>query len=93
MPLAISTQGAGYADDAAALTSLYAAQEKGGGALGADAAVARAMRNDPRRHAAVATSVWHGLRTLLRFRARASFGDPQYVAQRLGDKARVCVCV
>ena len=52
-------------------------------ALGSVAA-ARAFREDPRRDAAVATSVARGVLTILRLRAKASFFNAEYVMQRLG---------
>ena len=43
-------------------------------------------RDDPRRKLAVATSLPHGVFTLLRYRSLRSFGDIEYVMTRLGDK-------
>ena len=43
-------------------------------------------KDDPRRKLAVATSVPHGIITLLRYRSLRSFGDVEYIMTRLGDK-------
>ena len=42
--------------------------------------------DDARRMHAVATSPWHGVATLFRYRSRKSYVDGEYVGVRLGDK-------